>query len=93
MAHQQSPEIQNKRSAWRKLVKISRPLKTGKMTNNDSSVKKLRQKVTSKLLAASRWRVTTPAVDHKKATSTMTTTARLWVSFTSAKGVPPPAVS
>ena len=32
-------------------------------------MKKLRQKVTSKLRALSRWRVTTPAIDHINVTA------------------------
>jgi hypothetical protein len=47
----------------------------GKITNNDSTVNTLRQKVTSKLCALSRWRVTTPAIDHMAAQATMTQTA------------------
>lgn len=40
-----------------------------------------RQKVTSKLRAASRWRVTTPAVDHISVTTSIKSTARECVSF------------
>jgi glutamate-5-semialdehyde dehydrogenase len=41
----------------------------------------LRQNVTSKLRALSRWRVTTPAIDHISVIATISKTARLWVSF------------
>ena len=41
------------------------------------ALKKLRQKVTSKLAAASRWRVTTPAMLQSKVTTIIRTTARL----------------
>ena len=52
-------------------------MKKGKITAKLMTVKKLRQNVTSKLLAASRWRVTTPAVDHMRVTSSIRMTARL----------------
>jgi hypothetical protein len=53
-----------------------RPLAVnGSMTNNASAVKKLRQKLTSKLCAESNCLVTTPAVDHNKGQSTMSATA------------------
>ncbi|WP_284465441.1 hypothetical protein [Diaphorobacter nitroreducens] len=54
------------------------PCSTGRITHSDSSMKKLRQKVTSKLRAWSRWRVTTPAMDHMKVTATISQTARAW---------------
>jgi len=41
-----------------------------------SALNRLRQKVTSKLRAASRWRVTTPAMLHISVTSTISATAR-----------------
>ena len=44
-------------------------------------VNKLRQKVTSKLRACSRWRVTTPAVDHIRVTATIRTRPGCGVSF------------
>ena len=50
----------------------------GKINNKAKAQKKLRQKVTSKPLAEPSWRDTTPAVDHKKATSTISSTARRW---------------
>jgi hypothetical protein len=47
----------------------------GKITHKLSKVKKLRQNVISNARAASKWRVTTPAVDHNKATTIIQTTA------------------
>ena len=44
-------------------------------------MKKLRQKVTSKLRACSRWRVTNPAIDQSKVTTTIRNTARVCVSL------------
>jgi len=44
-------------------------------------VKKLRQKVTSKLRADSRWRVTTPAIDHISVIAIIRKTALECVSF------------
>ena len=44
--------------------------------NNAATVKKLRQNVTSKDRADSRWRVITPAVLHKRVTKTIRDTAR-----------------
>jgi hypothetical protein len=52
-----------------------RPCHSGKITSSDTMVKKLRQKVTSKLLACSSWRVTTPAMDHIRVTATISHTA------------------
>ncbi|GAB1387248.1 hypothetical protein MASR1M59_23960 [Melaminivora sp.] len=49
------------------------------MTSSDSSMKKLRQKVISKLRACSSWRVTTPAIDHINAAKAISQTARPWV--------------
>ena len=46
------------------------------MISKDTTVKKLRQKVTSKLRASSRCRVTTPAMDHKAVQPTMVQTAK-----------------
>lgn len=43
-------------------------------------VEKLRQNVTSKLCAESRWRVTTPAMLHNSVTRIINKTARAWVS-------------
>ena len=53
----------------------------GRITSSEITVKKLRQKVTSKLRACSRWRVTTPAMDHSSVIRSINTTARECVSF------------
>jgi hypothetical protein len=45
------------------------------MTSKPNTVKALRQKVTSKPLACSRWRDTNPAIDHIAVTSTIKATA------------------
>jgi hypothetical protein len=52
-----------------------RPCHSGRITSSDTMVKKLRQNVTSKLLACSSWRVTTPAMDHIRVTATISQTA------------------
>ena len=44
-----------------------------------SALNALRQKVTSKLRADSRWRVSAPAMLHRKVTSSIVATADLWV--------------
>jgi len=74
---QHTPDSQNAGPAWRMSANTRRPRTRGSNTSRDSAVKKARQKVTSKLRAASRWRVTTPAVDHIRATATIRKTARL----------------
>ena len=74
---QHTPDSQKARPPWRIFAKTARPWKNGRITSRDSNVKKLRQKVTSKLRACSRWRVITPAVDHIKVTATISRTA--WV--------------
>lgn len=76
---QQIPLTHSGQPPWRSLANTRGPPNSGRMTNRESAVNRLRQKVTSKLRAASRLRVTTPAVDHIKATATMTKTARVWV--------------
>ena len=55
------------------------PRRAVRMTVIASALKKLRQNVTSKLCAASRWRVTTPAMLHSRVTRTISETARAWV--------------
>ena len=45
-----------------------------------AALKALRQKVTSKLRAPCRWRVTTPAVLHINVTSSISKTAREWLN-------------
>jgi hypothetical protein len=78
---QQAPESHKAQPAWRIFANTARPWKKGRITSSDSTVKKLRQKVTSKLCACSRCRVTTPAMDHIRVTATIRNTAWVWVSF------------
>ncbi|MNV51373.1 hypothetical protein D3C71_1434180 [compost metagenome] len=78
---QHTPEIHSARPLWRMEANTALPCSAGRMTSSDSSVKKLRQKVTSKLAACSRWRVTTPAMDHMRVTATISATARECVNF------------
>jgi len=73
---QHRPDSHKERPPRRMRPKTSRPWNSGRITSSDSTVKKLRQNVTSKLRACSRWRVTMPAVDHSSVTSTMSQTAR-----------------
>jgi hypothetical protein len=76
---QQTPEIHSARPPWRTLENTARPCHSGRITSSDAKVKKLRQKVTSKLRACSRCRVTTPAVAHISVTPTISQTALPWV--------------
>ena len=78
---QQTPDIQSAGPPLRILANTCRPWKNGRITRSDSTVKKLRQNVISKLRACSRWRVTTPAIDHIRVTATMRKTALVCVSF------------
>ena len=55
-------------------------------TSSAAALKALRQNVTSKLRAASSWRVTTPAMLHSRVQSTIRRTARRWVIDTTAAG-------
>src|SRR5687767_1894254 len=80
ITHQQSPEIQSARPPVRIFASTARPCHAGRITSRAASVKKLRQKVISKLRACSRCRVTTPAVAHIRVTATISQTARPWVS-------------
>ena len=77
---QHTPDNHRGQPPWRILEKTTRPWKKGRITSSDSTVKKLRQKVTSKLRACSRWRVTTPAMDHMSVAATIRKTARVCVS-------------
>ena len=52
------------------------PRRTVRPMASASALNRLRQNVTSKLRAASRWRVTTPAMLHSRVTSTINATAR-----------------
>src|SRR6185369_4153662 len=78
---QHTPETHSAQPPLRIFEKTSRPWKNGRMTSSDTTVKKLRQNVTSKLRACSRWRVITPAMDHIRVTATMRKTALVCVSF------------
>jgi len=77
MMAQHTPENQKKVLRQGIRLKTDAPCQRGKMTSRDTTVKKLRQKVISKLLALSNWRVTTPAIDHRAVTATMTMTDSL----------------
>ena len=78
---QHTPESQNAVLRQGMARKTPLPCQTGKITKSDSAVKKLRQNVTSKLLANSSWRVTTPAIDHIRVTAIITKTALRCVNF------------
>ena len=80
MPHQHTTESQNVVPPRRMAAKALHPRCATKMAINDKNAKKLRQKVTSKDRANSRYRVTIPAVDHSRVTSSMVKTARLWLS-------------
>ena len=80
------PEIHTVRGKVRKLRQNAAPRMIVMVMDKESSMNELRQKATSKLRAASRWRVTTPAVLHMKATNTINNTARVWVIDQSAGG-------
>ncbi len=77
---QHRPDTQSARPPRRTAANTARPCSTGRMTSSAATVNRLRQKVTSKLRAASRWRVTTPAMDHISVTATISHTALPWVS-------------
>lgn len=68
---QQTPEIQSERLPRRSSENTARPRQSGKITSSASIVKRLRQKVISKLCACARCRVTTPAVPHMRVTATI----------------------
>ena len=78
---QHTPEIHSAGPPRRIFANTSRPWKNGRMTRSEPTVKKLRQKVISKLRACSSWRVTTPAIDHIRVTATIRKTALVCVSF------------
>jgi hypothetical protein len=65
-------ESEASRLAWRQM---------GKMNSSDSAVKALRQNVTSNRAADSSCRETTPAVDHNSVTTTINTTACVWLKL------------
>ena len=72
---QQRPDSHSQRPPSRRLVHKPRPRQASSPTARLNAVKKLRQKVTSKLRALSRCRVTTPAILHSSVTSTISPTA------------------
>ena len=78
MVAQHSPASQNARRRHGKRANTPGPCHSGRITSSASTVKKLRQNVTSKPCAACNWRVTTPAVDHISVASTISHTARVW---------------
>ena len=76
---QQMPEIQTLRGqsgSCRHMVRL-RIAPSARVSVR--ALKKLRQNVTSKLRAASRWRATTPAMLHSRVTTIIRTTARAWL--------------
>jgi hypothetical protein len=75
MTHQHKPDSQKYRLRQGKRDHTPLPCHKGKMIKRDTTVKKLRQKVTSKLRASSKCRVTTPAMDHRTVQPTMVQTA------------------
>lgn len=79
---QHTPDNHSADHAWRMRANTARPCHVGNKTSKDTPVKKLRQKVTSKLRADASCRVTTPAVDHISATRTMRSTTLECVNFT-----------
>ena len=82
---QHRPEIHNAGPPLRIRANTCRPWKNGRITRSEPTVKKLRQKVISKLRACSSWRVITPAIDHIMVTATIRKTAFVCVSFISAR--------
>jgi len=77
MPAQHNPEIHSAAPPWRMRANTPRPCISGRITSRLSTVNRLRQKVTSNFCACSRWRVTTPAVDHIRVTAIISNTARL----------------
>ena len=75
---QHRPENQITRSPARMSRNSARPRSGSSRSSRVRALNRLRQKVTSKLRAASRWRVTTPAMLHSSVTSTISATARPW---------------
>jgi hypothetical protein len=77
ITHQHTPEIHNVRPPPRsERNSTAGPRSQGSSSASASTVKALRQNVTSKLRAASRWRVTMPAMLHISVTRIIVTTAR-----------------
>jgi hypothetical protein len=82
MTDQHTPDNHKDEPPWRMSLKTARPWVKGNKTSKDKAVKRLRQKVISKLWALSSWRVTTPAMDHMAALATIKPTACPWLSPT-----------
>ena len=77
MTHQHSPDTHSARPPVRSdSHSAAGPRSHDSSTTSASALKPLRQKVTSKLRAASRCRVTTPAMLHISVASTISHTAR-----------------
>src|SRR3954471_5647468 len=81
MTLQHNPDSHSGQPPARTRATTCRPCNRGRITSSDSTVKKPRQNVTSKLRACSRWRVITPAMDHIRVTATMPNTAWVCVSL------------
>jgi hypothetical protein len=75
MMLQHTPESQKYGLRQGSLRQTEGPCQTVMITTKPNTVKALRQKVTSKPRALSRWRETTPAIDHIAVTSTIKATA------------------
>jgi hypothetical protein len=79
MVAQHRPENQITRRPARMSRNSAVPRSGSSTTSSVSVLNRLRQKVTSKLRAASRWRVTTPAMLHSSVASTISATAWRWL--------------
>ena len=81
ITHQHSPDTHSARPPLRSACQSSAgPRSQDNSSTSARALKPLRQKVTSKLRAASRWRVTTPAMLHISVASTISQTARRWLT-------------
>ena len=78
MTDQHIPEAQIILGAWNNLHQSPLPLNNVKVTIRNTAQNALRQKVTSKLGAESRCRVTTPAILRSKVTKMVIQTAWKW---------------
>ena len=79
MTAQHRPDNQNVPRRHGMRANTPGPCHSGRISSSDSTVKKLRQNVTSKPCATCNWRVTTPALDHSSVVSTMVQAARPWL--------------
>jgi hypothetical protein len=75
MMLQHKPDSQKYGLRHGRLFQTLRPCQKVRMSTKPSTVKALRQNVISKPRALSKWRETTPAMDHKAVTSTIKATA------------------